>query len=282
VTTVAQLPKLGAGLGYRRELHDDILANADRIDWLEIITENFMSGTLQTEVRLAELRGLFPLVPHGIEMSIGSPGEVNGGYIDALAKLVSATGAPYFSDHLCFTRAGNVSLGSLTPLPRSRTLAKELGQKAQRVQDAVGVPFILENITYHVDLKTDISEAEFIAEFCEHCDCGLLLDVTNLHTNAVNHHFDPLRFLDTVPAERIVQVHLAGGVEERETLLDSHSAAVPEPVWVLFDDLLRRVPLRGALIERDQDFPDDFTELLSEVERIRTAMDAAETARERV
>ncbi|MBO0871405.1 MAG: DUF692 domain-containing protein, partial [Micromonosporaceae bacterium] len=195
-----------------------------------------------------------------------------------LARLVELIEAPYFSDHLCFTRAGGVSLGSLNPLPRSSDLARELGAKAQRVQRAVGVPLILENITYHVDLKTEITEAEFIAEFCEHCDCGLLLDVTNLYTNSVNHHFDPLSFLDVIPTERVVQVHLAGGVEEPAALIDSHSAPVPEPVWELFDELLRRVPLKAALIERDQDFPDDFGELVSEVGRTRSAMQAAVTA----
>jgi uncharacterized protein (UPF0276 family) len=275
LSPLRDLPRLGAGLGYRRELHDGIVDNAPHIDWVEIITEHYLAGSASSRARLGELRELFPLVPHGIEMSIGTPGEVDATYLDGLARLVEAIDAPYFSDHLCFTRAGGVSLGALTPLPRSTALARELGEKARRVQNAVGVPFILENITYHVDLKTEISEAEFIAEFCEHCDCGLLLDVTNLYTNSVNHHFDARRFLDLIPTERVVQVHLAGGVEEPTALIDSHSAAVPEPVWELFDELLRRVPVKAALIERDQDFPEDFGELLAEVGRTRAAMRAA-------
>jgi uncharacterized protein len=272
--SLSAVPALGAGLGFRTELHDQIVAHHDDIDWLEIITEHFLLGRQSDDRVLGELRELFRLVPHGIEMSIGSPGEVEPEYLDALARLVKAIDAPYFSDHLCFTRAGGVSLGSLTPLPRSAPLARELAGKAQRVQEAVGVPFILENITYHVDLQTGMSEAEFIAEFFEHCDCGLLLDVTNLYTNAVNHGFDPQHFLDVIPSERVVQVHLAGGIEEPGVLLDSHSTAVPEPVWRLFDDVLRRVPLKAGLIERDQDFPEDFGELLTEVGRVRNAMQA--------
>jgi uncharacterized protein (UPF0276 family) len=272
MNVLSTIPTLGAGLGYRSELHDATVANADAIGWLEIITEHFFLGPPHRDRVLGQLRELFPLVPHGIEMSIGSPGDVDGEYVDALARLVKTIDAPYFSDHLCFTRAGGVSLGSLTPLPRSAALARELGAKARRVQEAVGVPFILENITYHVDLKTGMSEAEFIAEFCEHCECGLLLDLTNLHINSVNHDFDPRHFLDVIPTERVVQVHLAGGVEETIALVDSHSAAVPEPVWRLFDDLLTRVPVKAALIERDQDFPNDFGELLAEVGRTRSAM----------
>jgi uncharacterized protein (UPF0276 family) len=256
-------------------MHDAIWEHRNSIDWLEVITEHYLFTGLQGRERLAELREAFRLVPHGIEMSIGSPGEVDGDYLDALTQLVNDIDAPYFSDHLCFTRAGGVSLGSLTPLPRSLALARQLGAKAQRIQDRVGVPFILENITYHVDLKTELSEAEFIAEFCEHCDCGLLLDLTNLFINSVNHRFDPELFLDTLPIERVVQVHLAGGTEEPGVLLDSHSTAVPEPVWALFADLLRRLPLKAALIERDQDFPEDFGELLGEIHRTRAAMRAA-------
>jgi len=274
MNSLAQLPYLGAGLGYRREIHDSTIANAGRIDWLEIITEHFLHETSQTRARLADLRALFPLIPHGLEMSIGTPGNVDRDYLDALARLVATVDAPYFSDHLCFTRAGGVSLGSLTPLPRSTDLARELGRKAQQVQSAVGVPLILENITYHMDVKTGMSEAEFIAEFCEHCDCGLLLDVTNLFTNATNHGFDAGRFLDEIPTERVVQVHLAGGVTGHGALLDTHSAAVPEPVWALLDELLSRTTIRGALIERDEDFPADFDDLLAEVDRARDAMHA--------
>ncbi|GIF64118.1 UPF0276 protein [Asanoa ishikariensis] len=278
MTPLHDLPHLGSGLGYRREIHQPTMEHRDRIDWLEVISEHYLFASVQGRERLAELSAAFPIVPHGIEMSIGTPGEVDEDYLDALAALVEEIDAPYFSDHLCFTRAGGVSLGSLTPLPRSRALAKELGRKAQRIQERVGVPFILENITYHVDLRTELTEAEFIAELCEHCECGLLLDLTNLHTNARNHGYDAAGFLDAIPTERVVQVHLAGGTEAHETLLDSHSSPVPEPVWALFDELLRRAPLKASLIERDQDFPDDFGELLGEVERARSAMRAAAPA----
>jgi uncharacterized protein len=278
VTPLHDLPHLGSGLGYRREIHQPTMEHRDRIDWLEVISEHYLFASVQGREQLAELRAAFPIVPHGIEMSIGTPGEVDENYLDALAALVDEIDAPYFSDHLCFTRAGGVSLGSLTPLPRSRALAKELGRKARRIQERVGAPFILENITYHVDLRTELTEAEFIAELCEHCECGLLLDLTNLHTNARNHGYDAAGFLDAIPTERVVQVHLAGGTEAHETLLDSHSSAVPEPVWELFDELLRRAPLKASLIERDQDFPDDFGELLGEVERARSAMRAATPA----
>lgn len=263
---------LGSGLGFRAGLAGDIERHADRIDWLEVITEHFLFGRDARE-RLREMARRFTIVPHGVELSIGSDREPDDAYLEALATLVDEIDAPWFSDHLCFTRTDQVELGLLAPLPRTRQVARRLAGRAQWVQRTVGRPFLLENITYYVDLATPLTEAQFIAEVMEHCDCGLLLDVANLDINARNHGFDPLEFLDTIPLERVVQVHLAGGDEDEQMSLDTHGAAVPARVWDLLDEVVARTPVRAALVERDGNFPGDFTELLDEVDRARAVLD---------
>jgi len=267
---LADLPQLGVGLGYRREISREISANKDSIDWLEVISEHYIGAPPEIISVACGLRKDFVIIPHGVEMSIGTTGEPDSAYLDKLAEFVNAIRAPWFSDHLCFTRAGAVALGSLTPLVRTRAVAGELGRKAQKIQDRVGVPLILENITYYFEFKSELSEAEFICEFLEHCDCGLLLDLTNVYINAVNHGFDRFRFLEQIPLERVVQVHVSGGEQSSEAFIDSHSTSVHAEVW----ELLRYVVaasrrLKGVLIERDQKFPTDFRDLLEDIYRAR-------------
>ncbi|MEU8778056.1 DUF692 domain-containing protein [Streptomyces sp. NPDC048606] len=266
----AHLPHLGSGLGYRRELAEEIAASGDAVDWLEVITEHYLFAPPDTREALRELRRGHPLVPHGLELSLGSPQPPDPHYVAALAGLVEEIGAPWFSDHLCFTRTDGASVGTLTPLPRSRAVARDVARRAQWVQDEVGVPLILENITYHIDLPNPLTEARFIAEVMEHCACGLLLDLTNLDINSRNHHYDVGDFLDTIPLERVVQVHLAGGTQEPDgTARDTHSAPVPERVWALLAELSARTDIKATLLERDQDFPEDFAEITAEIARAR-------------
>ncbi|MFF4323456.1 DUF692 family multinuclear iron-containing protein [Streptomyces sp. NPDC001568] len=275
---LADLPYLGSGLGYRTEISAEIDACPEAADWLEIITEHYLDAPPDARESLRQLRRHHRLVPHGLELSLGAPEEPATGYVDALAALVAEIDAPWFSDHLCFTRAGGISLGTLVPLPRLRGIAADVGRRAQRVQDAVGVPLLLENITYYLDLPSPLTEAQFITEVMEHCDCGLLLDLTNLDINSRNHGYDAEQFLGTIPLERVVQVHLAGGTEgdEDHMATDTHSAPVPEAVWHLLGRLVNRTPsVRATLVERDQDFPDDFGELSAELSRARGILNAA-------
>ncbi|MFT3775188.1 MAG: DUF692 domain-containing protein [Minicystis sp.] len=268
------LPYLGVGLGYRRELDASIRANRSSIDCLEIVSEHYFDATPDRIERLASLAEEFPLIPHGIEMSIGTVGEVDSSYLDALTKVVSTTRGAWVSDHLSFTRAGGIALGQLTPLVRTRALAVEIAAKAQAVQDQMGIPFLLENVSYYVNFDSELTEAEFIAEVMSRCGCGMLLDLTNLFLNSRNHGYDPIGFLDTIPLDRVVQIHLAGGDAKQhqmgDVLLDLHGAAVYAETWKLLDHVAPRAPnLRSVIIERDQNFPDDFGEILADLEHAR-------------
>ncbi len=276
MSMLARLPFLGVGLGYRPDLDRQIWANQASIDWLELISEHYLARPREQLDQALRLRGAFPLVPHGVELSIGTPGEPDPAYLDALAELVALVGAPWCSDHLCFTRAGGIALGQLTPLPRTRAVAADVARKARQVQERVGVPFLLENISYYIDIEGQLSEAEFLTEVMEGCECGLLLDLANVFVNAGNHGFSALEFLAAIPLERVVQVHLAGGEESPNALLDTHSAPVPDEVFTLLRHLVERAPnLRAVLIERDTDFPDDFQELADDLADAREILGVA-------
>lgn len=271
---MTDLPGLGIGLGYRPAMHDAILANADEIDWLEIFTDDYTNRDDPLD-DLRALRDRFALVPHGLEMSIGSDGPLDHAYLDAVARVADAVDAPWVSDHLCFTRQDGVEIGNLSPLLRTREKARSVAAKAQAVQDRLGRAFLLENITYYVDLPGDMSEAEFITEVFEHCDCGLLLDLNNLALNARNHGFDARACLDTLPLDRVVQVHLAGNspfVETEGVVFDGHDAPVGDEVFDLLTHLTSRHPLKAAMIERDDRIPDDFGEIIADLRRTRTIM----------
>jgi uncharacterized protein len=265
--------RLGAGMGYRRRVKDEILANHSEIDWLEIITEHYLGmGEGHTE-ELQSLRENFPLIPHGLELSIGTPGPLDGTYLDALAKLVESVAAPWCSDHLCFTRTEEVSLGQLTPIPRTRDTLDQISKKVTQVAAAVGVPFLLENITYPLEVGGELSEPQFITELAERTGCGLLLDLTNVVINATNHHFSYEEWLQEIPLDAVVQIHLAGGHEVHGRMIDSHAHPVPEEVWSALRFVCGKTFVSGVMIERDDDFPTDFSELTREVARARDILE---------
>lgn len=258
------------GLGYRSPLHSWTLENEQQIDWLEIITDNFLDAPDMLRL-LRELKEVFPIVPHGLEMSIGSYGSLDRDYLDQVREVAGAADAPWVSDHLCFTREGGVELGNLSPVQRTRDHARHIARKAQHVQDVLGRKFLLENITYYVEMPGDLTEAEMICEVMGNCDCGLLLDLNNAAINARNHGFCPYEFLDELPLDRVEQVHLAGNVPEEDTRrlqIDGHNAPVSDEVFLLLEYLLARQNIKGILVERDE-LPDDPSELLVDLRRAR-------------
>jgi uncharacterized protein (UPF0276 family) len=268
---------LGAGLGYRPAIHGEILAARGRIQWLELITEDFLPLTPARRELLAELTGTFRCVPHGTELSIGSAEPVDVRYLDQVTGVVDAVSAPWFSDHLCFTTAGGFRLAHLTPIQWTREMAALVAAKARQIQAAVGRPFLLENITYGFILPGELSEAEFIESVLDQSGCYLLLDVTNVYTNATNFGFDPMEFLRRIPLDRVMQLHVAGGQWEDGVLMDSHDAPVPEEVWPLVEFAAAHAPVRGILIERDTNFPENIGDLFTEVDRAASLFGRRET-----
>lgn len=267
---------LGAGLAYRGPIADEIIAHHERIDWIEIITDHYLDNP-RAEIELGELVALFPVAVHGLELSIGSDGPLDLAYLDGVARVADMVDARWVSDHLCFTSESGYQLGNLTPVHRTRRRAAAVAAKVRQVEDRLGRPFLLENITYQVDLPAELNEADFIAEVLAGCDAGLLLDLENVSINAANHGFDPYGFLDRLPLERVTEVHLAGDQPMGTTGLriDAHNAPVAQECLELLAYVTARSNLRGVLVERDGDFPDDFTDLLADVDNARAVLQRA-------
>jgi uncharacterized protein (UPF0276 family) len=263
------LPHLGVGLGYRQPLHRDILANADRIDFLEVISDQYLYASPERQDRLFALRDRFPLVPHGVGLSIGTAGPIDADYVERLATVVSGCDAPWFSDHLSFTKVPDADVEQLLPLWFTEASLDAVCRNLRRLNSRIATPFLLENITYYFPIpEAELTEAEFITRVLTDTDTGLLLDVNNVWVNSVNHGFDPYEFLRSIPLDRAVQVHIAGGRVVDSLLVDTHSRPVEEPVWDLLGYVLARAPVKAVLLEWDQDWP-AFDDLLAHLDRAR-------------
>lgn len=264
------LPVLGVGLGLRRELESETFANADKIDWLEIVPENYMDVGGRARARLESALKQFPVVTHGVNLSIGSTDELSKDYLKSLKGLLDFIDAPWFSDHLCFTSFGGAYMHDLLPLPQTKEAVRHIAERIKRVQDYIERPLILENISYYMELPhAEISEAQFLGEVLEKADCGLLLDVNNVYVNSINLNFDPYKYLAAIPLDRTVQMHVAGHSHGDEVIIDTHGAPVIEPVFDLLTYVLERVPVKAVMLERDQNYP-PFEDILAELEEIRS------------
>ncbi len=276
---LSSLPKLGAGLGFRSAFRGDLFRHREQVDFVEIIADHYLDAAPEKERELELLSANFTLVPHGLDLSLGSAEGVDGAYLRKVARLVRRLNPPWWSEHLAFTRAGGQNIGHLAPLPFCREAVEVVCRNIAEVRQEIEAPLILENITYTVRLPgAEMSEAEFLAEVLERTDCGLLLDVTNLYTNAVNHGYDPRVFLRELPWERVVQLHFTGGHWRNGVLVDSHSQATPPAVWELMEKVLIRAPVKGVILERDENLP-PFGALSSELERAREIWESVLAAR---
>ncbi len=260
----ARMPNLGIGLGLRRELATQIFASSASIDWLELVPENYMNLGGHARSRLDQAKNKFPLVTHGVNLSIGSTDELNSEYLSQLSQLLDYIDAPWWSDHLCFTSVSGSYLHDLLPLPLSveavlPCLAFKRARKS--AQEMVGRPMLLENISYYMHMPdSHLAETDFICQILSSADCGLLLDVNNVYVNSINLNFDPYKFIDQLPLDRVVQMHIAGHGRSDDLLIDTHGASVIEPVYQLLEYVLQRTEVKAILLERDQNFP-DFAEI---------------------
>lgn len=275
---LSTLPHLGVGLGFRPSFLSELFCRQDTVDFLEVTSEHYLQATPEKKDELALLKDHFPIIPHGLNMSLGSAEGIDEAYLEQVAALVEYLDPPWWSEHICFSRAGGVDIGHLSPMPFHQESLDTFCRNVEYVQSVIQTPLILENITYTVPIPgSTMSEAHFVRRLLDEVDCGLLLDVTNLFTNSINHAYDAVEFLDTLPFERIVQLHLAGGFWENGMLLDTHSRPVQEEVWELLRAVLQRVSVQGIILERDEDIP-TLAELSNELERARHCLRDAKHA----
>jgi uncharacterized protein (UPF0276 family) len=264
-------PSLGFGLGLRREHFADLLAAPPAgVDWFEAISENFMVAGGKPLAVLEHVRRDFPLVLHGVSLSIGGVDPLNEDYLDRLAALVDRFEPAWVSDHLCWTGVDGVNLHDLLPLPYTAESLAHVAERVRRVQDRLGRRLVLENpSTYLSAAHNDMAEWEFLATLAGQADCLLLLDVNNVFVSACNHGFDPRRYLAAIPPARVVQLHLAGHSDVDGFKIDTHDTPVCEAVWALYTDAARHFPHAATLLERDANIP-PLPELIGELDRARS------------
>ncbi len=263
-----KLKNYGVGLGLRRDIFDDIIANKNKIDWLEIAPENYICRGGAGYERLLTAKKHFPIIPHGLNLSIGGTDPFDNELIKNIKKLFSIINPPWYSDHLCFNYVDKTYIHDLIPLPYKKSVAKHVADRIKRIQDIFQIPFLIENPSYYMVLDNEMSEEDFISEILEKADCGLLLDINNVYVNSKNHDYNPIKFLDSLPLERVVQVHIAGHLNTGKIIIDTHGAEIIKNVYDLFDELIKRCEPKAILLERDFNFP-DFSELLDEIKMIR-------------
>ena len=262
-------PFQGFGLGLRIPHYQDFLAGPVPVDFVEIISENFMVDGGRPLAILDEVRERYPIAMHGVSMSIGSADGLPPGYLTRLKTLADRVNPIWVSDHLSWSRIERFNSHDLLPLPYTAESLDLVCTNVEYAQQLLERPLVLENPSSYLTYAADeMSEWEFLAQICARTDCYLLLDVNNIYVSATNHGFDPIEYIAGVPAERVRQIHLAGHSQGRDRLIDTHDQPVPDPVWNLFAHVYPKLGSVAVMIERDDNIP-PLDALLAELEFAR-------------
>lgn len=259
----------GFGLGLRVEHYRDFLETRPAVDWLEVISENYMVPGGKPLHYLDAIRRDYPMVMHGVSLSIGSTDPLDHDYLAALKALADRVDPAWISDHLCWTGVDHQNLHDLLPMPYTEAALRHLTERIDQVQDYLGRQILLENVSSYIAFANDeVAEWDFLAELAQRADCLLLLDVNNVHVSSVNHGFDPRRFIDRLPGDRVRQIHLAGHEDHGDYLIDTHDHPICNAVWDLYAYAVERLGQVPTMIERDDNIP-ALPELLAELNQAR-------------
>ncbi len=265
---------LGYGVGLRRQHYSQVLETHPKVDWFEVISENFMVAGGRALQVLEGVRNNYPIAMHGVSMSIGSTDPLNRDYLRQLRELARRFEPAWISDHLCWTGVGGRNLHDLLPLPYTEEALRHVVARIRNVQDQLGRKILIENVSsYMAFADSTMTEWEFISAIAEEADCGILLDLNNIFVSAFNHRFDANQYVDAVPAERVVQYHLAGHSDHGAYLLDTHDHPVRDEVWALYLRAARRFGEVSAIVEWDDNIP-PFAELKQTADRARRIFNA--------
>ena len=260
---------LGIGIGLRVPHYDHILSKKPVCDWFEIISENYMIDGGRPLQILDQIMEHYNVVQHGVSMYFGSAEKLNREHMKRLKTLVRRTKTPWLSDHLCWGSVDGSYSHDLLPMPYTFEAAKITAQKIREVRDHLEIPIVVENVSsyaeYHV---SEMTEWEFLNEVVERADCGILLDVNNIYVSSQNHSFDPMEYLNSVPPERVAQIHVAGHSKYEKYILDTHDHAVISPVWKLYARAIERCGPTPTLLEWDDNIP-SFEEVHNEALKAR-------------
>lgn len=258
-------PDLGFGLGLRTVHYDHILQQHPAVDWFEVISENFIDSQGRPRHILDQIAERYPIVMHGVSLSIGSTDPLDHAYLGKLKSLAAATKAAWISDHLCWTGVAGKNTHDLLPIPLTEHSLKHVCERIHIVQDVLERAFVFENPSTYVGFTgSTMNEWEFLARMSDETGCGLLLDVNNVYVSATNHDFDPDEYLRGIPHQRVVQIHLAGHTDCDTHLIDTHDHPVIDAVWDLYRQAIAYCGPVSTLLEWDANIP-PFDELHAEV-----------------
>jgi uncharacterized protein (UPF0276 family) len=268
-------PSLGFGLGLRVDHYDAILSELPAVDWFEALTENYLVPGGKPLHYLMRIREHYPMAMHGVSLSIGSAAQLDRAYLREVQALARRIEPAWISDHLCWTGVGGKNLHDLLPLPYTDEALKHVVARVRIVQDILGRRILLENVSSYVSFRDSrLTEWDFLRTVAEEADCLILLDVNNIYVSSINHEYDPHDYLAAIPVERVQQMHLAGHQNHGDYLIDTHDYPVPDPVWALYADAVRRFGAVATMIERDANIP-PLGELQSELAAARRVAAAA-------
>ncbi len=269
-TSPTHPPYLGFGLGLRAKHYKDVLKGEPRVDWFEVISENYMESGGQPRHVLSQVAERFPIVMHGVSLSIASTAELDMTYLTCLKRLAEEVRPKWISDHLCWTGVHGINLHDLLPFPYTSEALDHITERVCRVQDFLGRRIALENVSTYVTFnESEMTEWEFISELAERADCWLLFDVNNVYVSAFNHGYAAKEFIDGIPGERVVQLHIAGHDHMGTHIIDTHDHEVCGEVWNLYRYTLQRFGPVSTMIERDDRIP-PLQELEAELDVART------------
>ena len=269
------LPSPGFGLGLRTAHYEQFVADRPELDWIEILTENYLVDGGRPLEWLDRIRADYPMVMHGVSLSIGGTDPLDRDYLRRVKELAARVQPLWISDHLCWTGVAGNNLHDLLPLPYTEEAVRHVVARVEAVQHFLGRRILLENVSSYVAYRDSaLTEWEFLSAIAQDADCLILLDVNNIYVSAYNHGFDPDAFLTGIPAERVQQIHLAGHSNCGDYIIDTHDAPVIDPVWALYERAIRRLGPVATMIERDDQIP-PLADLVVEVDRARRAADTA-------
>jgi uncharacterized protein len=261
---------LGFGLGLRPQHYKSILDTNPNIDWFEIISENYMVPGGQPLRMLDAIRERYPVVMHGVSLSIASASPMDMEYLSALKTLAKRTNPKWISDHLCWTGVHGVSLHDLFPVPYTEEALNHVVSRIAQVQDYLGTRIAIENVSSYITFEqSEMEEWDFVAEVARRADCWLLLDVNNVFVSGFNHDFSTHAFIESIPVDRVVQFHLAGHSEGETYKIDTHDQPVCKEVWQLYERALKRFGPVTTMIERDDNIP-PLEGLIAELDQARS------------
>jgi len=259
----------GFGLGLRTPHYEAVLNEPHAIDWLEVISENYLVPGGKPLDYLERVRERFPLVMHGVSLSIGSTDPIDFDYLAGVRALAARIEPHWISDHLCWTGIDGRNLHDLLPLPYTEEALAWVVARVGQVQDALGRQILLENVSSYLAFhESDMSEWEFLREVAQRADCAILLDINNIYVSSVNHGFDALTYLKAMPKDRVRQLHLAGHSDLGGHLIDTHDHPIVEPVWNLYRAAVAQFGAVPTMIERDDNIP-ALSELVAELQTAR-------------